>query len=220
MVKLPRPPAALPPLRASDTRTLEEGLLIWRVNSAAGSHPAAWNEFRYHGPVPTGRFDHHKPPRHDDPDRGIVYGALDITGALSEAFQDTRTIDRSRHEPWLVGFELELDLVTLDLTRLWPTRAGASQTIATGRRDTAQAWSRSIYDAHPGVRALLYRSSMAGGSSNLALYERAADNLPFSRRFHAPLTHPGLALPQAQGGTARLQPPVANRAPKSCRTRA
>lgn len=220
MVKLPRPPAALPPLRASDTRTLEEGLLIWRVNSAAGSHPAAWNEFRYHGPVPTGRFDHNKPPRHDDPDRGIVYGALDITGALSEAFQDTRTIDRSRHEPWLVGFELELDLVTLDLTRLWPTRAGASQTIATGRRDTAQAWSRSIYDAHPGVRALLYRSSMAGGSSNLALYERAADNLPFSRRFHAPLTHPGLALPQAQGGTARLQPPVANRAPKSCRTRA
>jgi len=195
VVKLPRPPAALPSLRASDTRTLEEGLLIWRVYRAAGRHPAAWNEFRYHGPVATGRFDHQEPPRHDDPDRGILYAALDITGALSEAFQDTRTIDRNRHEPWLVGFELELDLITLDLTRLWPTRAGASQAIATGRRDVAQRWSRSIYDSYPDIRALLYRSSMAGGSSNLALYERASDNLPFNPRFHAPLTHPGLALP-------------------------
>jgi hypothetical protein len=36
---------------------------------------------------------------------------------------------------------------------------------------------------------------MAGGSTNLALYERAAASLPFGPRFHAPLSHPGLALP-------------------------
>lgn len=195
MPKLPQPPAALPSLSASDTRTLEEGLLIWRVYRAGGGHPAAWNEFRFHGPVPTGRFDHHEPPRHDDPDRGILYAALDVTAALSEAFQDTRTIDRHRHEPWLVGFELELDLETLDLAGLWPTRAGASQAIGTGRRDAAQAWSRRIYDEYTGIAALLYRSSMAGGSLNLALYQRSADNLPFHPEFHAPLTHPGLALP-------------------------
>jgi hypothetical protein len=153
--------------------------------------------------VPTGRFDHHEPPRHDDPDRGILYTALDITGALSEAFRDTRTIDRSRHEPWLVGFELELDLVTLDLTRLWPTRAGASQAIASGRRDTAQAWSRAIYSSYPDVQALLYRSAMAGSSLNLAIYERGAGSLPFGPRFHAPLTHPGLVLP-LQRFAARL----------------
>ena len=203
MPRLPRPPAALPALRASDTRRLGRGQLIWRIYRAAGSHPTAWNDFRYHGPVPTGRFDHQEPPRHDDPDRGILYAALDITGALAESFQDTRTIDRERHEPWLVGFELELELMVLDLTRLWPTRAGASQAIATGRRDVAREWSLRIYDAYAAVQALLYRSSMAGGSTNLAFYERATESLPFGPRFHAPLTHPGLALP-LQRTAARL----------------
>ena len=195
MPKLPRPPAALPPLRPSDTRALERGLLIWRIYRAAGSHSTAWNDFRYHGPVPTGRFDHQEPPPHDDPDRGILYAALDITGALAEAFQDTRTIDRDRHEPWLVGFELAVDLLALDLTRLWPTRVGANQAIATGRRHVAQESSRRIYHAYAGVQALRYRSSMAGGSINLAFYERATQCLPFGPRFHAPLTHPGLAIP-------------------------
>ena len=85
MAKLPRPPAALPPLRANDTRTLDEGLLIWRVYGAAGGHPAAWNEFRYHGPVPTGRFDHHEPPRHDDPEIPDRIEARDLDrGARAE----------------------------------------------------------------------------------------------------------------------------------------
>jgi hypothetical protein len=153
--------------------------------------------------VATGRFDHQEPPPHNDLDRWILYAALDIAGALAEAFQDTRVIDRDRYEPWLAGFELELDLVTLDLSRLWPTRAGASQAIATGRRDRAQEWSRRIYDAYADVHALLYRSSMAGGSMNLAFYERAGDSLPFSPRFHAPLSHPGLGLP-LQRQAARL----------------
>lgn len=195
MVKLPWPPATLPSLRANDIRTLEEGLLVWRVYRAGGSHPVAWNGFRYHGPVATGRFDHHEPPAHVDPDRGILYAALDIMAAVAETFQDTRTVDRGREEPWLIGFALALDLRALDLTRLWPTRAGASQLIAAGRRDIAQAWSQRIYDAYPTIQAVLYRSSMAGGSRNLALYERAAPNLPLNPRFHAPLTHPGLELP-------------------------
>jgi hypothetical protein len=188
-------------LRARDIRKVDRGLLIWRVYRAGGSHPVAWNEFRHHGPVPTGRFDHQEPPLHDDPDRGILYTALDITGAVSEAFQHTRTIDRGREQPWLVGFEVGPDLRTLDLTGLWPTRAGASQAIATGRRDVAQAWSRSIYDAYPDVQALFYRSSMAGGSMNLALYERSAQQLPLNPRFHASLTHPGLELPLKREAT-------------------
>lgn len=195
MAKLPQPPTTLPSLRPGDTRVLQEGLLVWRVYRAGGSRPVAWADFRYHGPVATGRFDHHEPPRHDDLVGGIAYAGSDVAGALAEAFQDTRTIDRNRREPWLVGFELELDLVALDLTGLWTTRAGASQAIASGRRDTAQAWSRKIYDTYADVHALLYPSAMAGGSFNLALYERAADHLPSSPRFHAPLTHPGLELP-------------------------
>jgi len=86
----------------------------------------------------------------------------------------------------------------LDLTRLWPTRAGASQAIATGRRPTAQAWSRAIHRSYAEVTGLLYRSAMAGGSLNLALYERALAFIPSTPAVHLPLSHPGLALPLAR----------------------
>ena len=199
--KLPPPPPSLPRLRASDIRTLPAGSLCWRVYRAGGEHPGRWNELRHHGPTASGRFDHQEPPPHDDAARGIVYVARDATAALAEAFQDARTIDRRRQEPWLVGFELTADIAALDLTRLWPTRAGASQAIATGRRVTAQAWSRAIYRFYPEVAALAYRSSMAGSSINLALYDRAAAGIPANPVVHLPLTHPGLALPLARAAS-------------------
>lgn len=162
-----------------------------------------WNDYRHFGPTATGRFDHQEPPPHDDRARSILYVGLDAVAAIAEAFQETRTIDRRRQEPWLVGFELiapeGLDgLPVLDLTRLWPTRAGASQAIATGRRPTAQAWSRLIYRSYPNLAGVLYPSSMAGGSRNVALYERAVPAMPSSPAVHLPLTHPGLALPLAR----------------------
>jgi hypothetical protein len=86
----------------------------------------------------------------------------------------------------------------LDTTRLWPTRAGASQAIATGRRPTAQAWSRLIYVSYPHIAGLLYRSSMSGGSLNVALYERAFPAIPPTPAIHLPLSHPGLGLPLAR----------------------
>jgi hypothetical protein len=199
--KLPPPPPTLPRLRARDLRTLPTGSLLWRIYRAGGEHPATWGELRHYGPTATGRFDHQEPPPHDDPDRAILYAGLDAMAALAEAFQDTRTIDRRRREPWLAGFALSADLVALDLSRLWPTRAGASQAIATGRRVTAQAWSRAIYRAYPEVQALLYRSAMAGGFFNVALYERAANGVPSSPTIHIPLTHPGLALPLARAAS-------------------
>lgn len=196
--KLPPPPPSLPRLRGSDVRTLLRGSLCWRIYRAAGEHPGRWNEFRSYGPTATGRFDHHEPPPHEDAARAILYAARDATAALAEAFQGTRTIDRRRQEPWLVAFELTADVAALDLTRLWPTRAGASQAIATRRRVTAQAWSRAIYRAYPDVVALAYRSSMAGSSINIALYERGATAISTVPVVHMPLTHPGLALPLAR----------------------
>ena len=193
--KLPPPPRELPTLRRRDVVSLASGTLCWRVYRSAGPHPATWADFRHHGPAATGRFDHQEPPPHDDPIRAITYVALDAIGAIAEAFQDTRLIDRRRQAPWLVGFELAEALELLDLTRLGPTRAGASQAIATGRRAAAQAWSRAIYRSYPGLAGLLYRSSMAGGSSNVALYERAIPAIPLRPAVHLPLTHPGLSLP-------------------------
>lgn len=176
---------------AGDLRTIEAGTLTWRVYRAAGTHPASWDGLRHHGPVATGRFDHQEPPEHEDLDRGILYAALDGPAAIAEAFQDTRTIDRRRAEPWIVGFELAREITCLDLTGRWPTRAGASQAISVGRRDYAQAWSRAIYEAYDTVQGLVYPSAMTGGSLNLALYERSLA-LPHSPRIHVPLTHRGL----------------------------
>jgi hypothetical protein len=183
---------------STELTTIDKGRLVWRVYRADGPYPTTWNAFRSFGPVMTGRFDHHEPPPHDDPGRGILYGAMDIAGALIEAFQDSRVVDRTRREPWLVGFELEFDLVALDLRGAWPTRAGASQAISSGRRDIARGWSRAIYAAYPSIQALVHPSAMAGGSVNLALYERASQIMPMRPRFHAPLTHPGLLDPIAR----------------------
>lgn len=201
--KLPPPPATLPKLRRRDVSTLAAGTLCWRVYRAGGPHPVTWSEFRHHGPTATGRFDHQAPPPHEDPERAILYVALDAVGAIAESFQGGRLIDRRRQAPWLVGFELASAVDLLDLTRLWPTRAGASQALTTGRRSTAQAWSRAIHRDYPDVAGLLYRSSMAGGSVNVALYERALPAMPAHPAVHLPLAHPGLTLPLARAA-ARL----------------
>ena len=169
---------------------------MWRVYRAGGRHPVSWDTFRTFGPVANGRFDHHLLPPSDQPDRGILYGALhDAAAAIVAAFQDTRTIDRAHEDPWLVAFELELDLPVLDLAGSWPTMAGASQAIATGRRDVAQRWSRSIYAAYPDINGLIYRSAMAGGAMNVAIYERGAPTLPDRPVLNVPLSHPGLTWP-------------------------
>ena len=187
---LPRPP--LPDPRHDEILALAEGTLVWRVYRAAGRHPATWSTFRAYGPVATGRFDHHDPPPHDDPARGVLYGSLDAPAAIAEAFQDGRLIDRIRDSPWLVGFGLGRDTTLLDLRRGWPTRAGASQAISSGPRDVSQAWSRAIYADYPSVHGLLYPSAMAGSSTNIALYERAVTAVPGHPALHVPFSHPGL----------------------------
>lgn len=108
---------------------------------------------------------------------------------------DTRTIDRYRGEPFLVGFGLADDLMALDLAGSWPTRAGASQAIASGRRDVARAWSRVIYASYDQVHGLLYPSSMAGHSTNLAIDEPGRHLVARRPPVHLPLTHTGLRLP-------------------------
>lgn len=73
-------------------------------------------------------------------DQGTQFTSWAFTRrALDSGLMPSMVSVGSCFEPWVVGFELELDLVALDLSGLWPTRAGASMAIATGRRDTAQA---------------------------------------------------------------------------------
>jgi hypothetical protein len=190
VAKLPHPPARLD--TPAETVVIAKGTLMWRVYRAGGRHPMTWNGFRSFGPVATARFDHHEPPPHADPSRSIYYASDGIAAAIVETYQDTRLIDRLDGEPWLVAFELEFDFTGLDLTGAWPTRAGASQAISTGRRDIARAWSRLIWDQYEDLDGLWYPSAMSGGAHNLAAFERARSILPSNPSLNLPLSHPGL----------------------------
>jgi hypothetical protein len=189
MAKLAAPPAGGFAVRAI-TAKLAAGTVLSRIYSAGGPHPATWNGFRFFGPTHA-RFDHH-----DDPPRiqakGILYAAIAATTCMAEVFQVTRVIDRARKAPWLVCFEIQRDMILLDLTGLWPTRAGASMAINSGQRPRARQWSRAIHAAYPTIDGLLYASSMHANRPAVALYERAQDAMPAAPVFNRALADPAL----------------------------
>ena len=190
MAKFPEPPPTRELAKiAPDVRTLPAGTGLWRLYFRRGNHPVPWNTFRSYGPVESSRFDHQISPGQE---RSILYAADDIGTCLAEVFQQNRLIDRTVREPWLVGFELISELALLDLRGLWPTRAGASMAINTGRRDRARRWSRAIYEAYPAIHGLYFPSSMYGNRPSLALYERAVHSISRSPFFHRPLADPVL----------------------------
>jgi RES domain-containing protein len=196
VAKLPPPPTTLPPLRSADVRTLPAGTELWRIYFAGGDHSSLWDEFRTAGPLATSRFDHHLPsPAGGGIDRGILYSAERGPTCFAEVFQVTRTINRTRREPWLVSFATQGAVRLIDLAGVWPTRAGASQAINSGPRVRARAWSRTIYEQYPEIEGLSYPSSMLGRTTAIALYERAREAMPARPLFHAALTHPGLQAP-------------------------
>ena len=187
MAKLPAPP---PPERlaaiGADWRVVPKGTTLFRIYRRGGSHPATWNAFRFYGPL-NGRFDPHELPRRQQ-DRGVLYAATHPGAALAEFFQTRRTINVRHCQPWLVGLALARDVRLLDLTGLWPTRAGASMALASGPRPRARAWARAIYAAYPGAEGVWYGSSMHANTPCVALFERAQDALPPRPGYHRALS--------------------------------
>ena len=190
MAKFPEPPPATELAKiAPAIRSLPAGTLLWRLYFGRGKHPVSWNSFRSYGPVENSRFDHQISPGEG---RSILYAAEHLGTCLAEVFQKDRVIDRTARGPYLVGFYLASDVALLDLTGLWPTRAGASMAINTGPRARSRRWSRAFYDAFPGIQGLYYPSSMYGNRPSLALYERAASSMPELPVFHRSLADPAL----------------------------
>jgi hypothetical protein len=192
MSKLPRPPRVVELVQlGAIVNVLPAGTRLRRIYFQGGSNPARWDSFRFYGPIDTARFDHHiPPPSHDQ--RGILYAATEITTCLAEVFQGRRVINTRRREPWLVSLALTRDVVLLDLTGVWPTKARASMAINTGPRGTCRLWSQRIYEAYPQVDGLYYCSSMHANRPAVALYERAMDALPARPLLHRPLKDPML----------------------------
>jgi hypothetical protein len=124
--------------------------------------------------------------------QAILYAATEIATTMAEFFQSTRRINRSRHSPWFCGFRLVEDVTLLDLTGSWPTAAGASMLINSGRRSASRLWSRAIYREYPQVHGLLYSSSMHANRPCVALYERAISAMPTAPEFDRPLLDPSL----------------------------
>ena len=194
MATLPDPPAkkVLQSIKAL-LHVFAAGTKMWRVYFRAGPHPTTWDQFRQFGPIGA-RFDHHTPPRRMQK-RAIIYLASHPITCLAEVFQQTRLIDRRRHEPWLVGFALIRDVVLLDLAGLWQTQAGASMAINTGSRAKARNWSRAIHAAYPNVEGLYYSSSMYANEPAAALYERTKDAFPSTPLFNRGIGDPVLDIP-------------------------
>ena len=110
---------------------------------------------------------------------------------IAEVFQEERFID-PKDDQWLVCFHFEQDLPLLDLTGLWPTRAGASMAINSADRSIARAWSRAIYGAFQSIVGLRYASAMHANSTSYAFYERARPLLARVPVFHEMLNSPAL----------------------------
>lgn len=191
MAKLPNPPASLS--LAPAIKPLAAGSVVWRIYKQAGPYPASWNTFRYHGPTPS-RFDHHllnatgKPCQQN---RGIVYvtcGRSAAVTALAEAFQSSRVIDRRSGAPWIVAFALARNVRLLDLTSVFPTKAGASMNINSGPRSKARKWSQLFYATYANIDGLYFSSSMYANEPCIALFERADPTaIPAHPLFHRAL---------------------------------
>lgn len=176
MPKFPRPPSA-DALReiSPEVRTLPKGTTLARVYFTGGAHPVAWNAFRHFGPT-NGRFDHHLATRDGAAtvqSRSVFYCARSALTCLAEVFQHTRRIDRVRHAPCLVVFELQRSLRLLNLTRRFPTKVGASMAINTGSRVRAREWAHAFYEAYEDLHGLYYASSMHANEPAIVLTDRA-----------------------------------------------
>jgi RES domain len=106
---------------------------------------------------------------------------------MAEFFQTRRSINVRHREPWLAGFAVAREMRLLDLTGLWPTRAGASMALSSGPRPRARAWARTIYAAYPDAEGVCYGSSMHANTPCVALFERAEDALPRRPQIHRAL---------------------------------
>jgi hypothetical protein len=128
------------------------------------------------------RFDHHRVRGEgrleEDPERGIYYAAMTLSGCLVEIFGDTGVIDPG-------GFRvaspiLHRDLHLLDLRYNGAMRAGTKAAIAkVSDRGLSQQWSRYFYETpevYGEMDGLIYLNAHNDGDA-IALYERSYDAL-------------------------------------------
>lgn len=212
---LPPPdPELFPGLTTAHVRLAPAGTLCGRIYGQAGAHPTLWDAMRSYGPTGA-RFDHHRPPPHDQPDRAVLYAAIETTGpptstgrgpggdgsalppllytCVAEVFRERGVLELSRDRPAFVLFRTVRPLRLLDLSDSdWVARAGGNAALTAGRRDTARDWARAIYDHYTDLDGLTYSVATLPPGRGVALTDRAATALPERPTVNLPLTAPVL----------------------------
>lgn len=153
---------------------------------------------RQHGPLTSARFDPHPEPA-GTRSMGIVYVAGDVPTALAEVYQQTRVIQRGFRAAQLTAWFPTRTLRVLDLTDVWPTRAGASHSLNGGCKDYTRSWVRAVITAWPDLDGMVYTGIT--GRQCWVLYTPAADAFPSAPDFSQPLA--AAALGPALASAAR-----------------
>jgi hypothetical protein len=132
-----------------------------------------WHQRRTFGPLPEGgRFDHHRPPPGDDPERSVWYASTRLVGAVAEAFGPLGFLDRCGDKR-LTVVELTGSVTLLNLVGVAARHVGLTQEIAsTIDYAVTQQWARAFYCQYPDIHGVRWSGRQAGAVSVL-LNDRA-----------------------------------------------
>lgn len=177
-------------LEITDDDIRPTGEMLWRIHKTAGAYPAAWNEYRTYGPLPSMRWDPHPPPVGDHPDGMVIYASTDLRTAVAEVFQSTRRIDPYTGDPHVTTFVPRqplrlLQMYDLERDAAWLLRHNASHSLMHGPKSTCRAWACEIVRTHD-VDGLWVESTMTGRATTV-LFHPSAKKLPPRPRDSAPL---------------------------------
>lgn len=179
---------ALPPPTFPVSPRFQEllaGSELIRIFDPASKYKPQPLTFRTYGPIH--RFDHQRPPKKDDPERGIYYAAPTFSCCVVESFQK-RVIEFGTCEVAIALLTRPLKL--LDLRGEGAMKVGCNvATVAAADTKLTQEWSRYFYEVYPEIDGLLYTSAH-NGEPSVALYERVRDGLSCNETIA--LNHPDL----------------------------
>lgn len=157
-------------------------------------HGAHALSFRSFGPI--SRFDHHRAPyptKSEDPGRGIIYGASELSSCLVEIFGDSKVVETGTWE--VAALTATRPLKLLDLRGPGAMRAGTVSAISKeSSRRFSQEWSRFFYDTtfvYTAVDGLAFYNAH-NDEEAFSFYERASDAFKCTAADVRPLRHDSL----------------------------
>jgi len=187
----PKNPVEPPVLLTDPAIRVFEGALF-RIHAPLPSHPhpAAWNDFRFTGPLSSMRWDPHPPGQPQRHGVGVMYAATDSDTAFAEVFQRRRHLDLTADRSLTIWRHTgERSLRLLDLTSDWPIHNGASASLASAPKRVTRNWAHAIHRQYGAAVDGLFTTSTMTGSPVVVLFATASGRLPAHPLFSRPLTH-------------------------------